>query len=843
MASHNHLFSHCNDAVCVAEDASVSFYAPKTLKKFRVESFNGARICGIYVQNSSSKGNLLHVIDAEWNWFVISLKKIAMEHSTKLRLPSRMNWNTEGEKETVTSEQVTVKKKKEMVSALVAQFYEVRGSLYGVLLTSYGVYEVLLTDGGFNDDFSVLHEVNCIMVKGSHQKKLSSSNLLLAVGQFSGLIVVAEQGERHLKYSSFEDRMSVVPIVGVTERDSSRSSSYPFPPVLHERVLLLEASSLACSPTGEKVAVGGARGELAIYTTIRNTHHFSDHWHHTPLRAMCFSSDGSSLITGAQEDVLLVWSMSTYSHRKIHKVALGPIRSIVPSASVESTLLVASGFSTLSSVDLLQMTVAASVEGIEWSSGVSCTGCFFSQWMGQSVVVLTGLPHVLRLTDPLTQQTLHSLHLSSQMEVLPTSPCQGVVLAACLRDGKVIVTYETFGARTILPPQLCFWVYDTALREHQLVQAVHAPHDEELLALCVHDSPSSQSHASLFTLSSEMMKCWKEVETDRTDVLSFSMVESSSTSHLSAELPLKTEWRNQSASPTPSHLVQSMVLSNDGSICFVADDAVHLYDVQNCSPGVSWTRLKVLSQGLTRTPLNDLVVNEELKMVCARSDMDVFAWSLAEPILSSTSCYTFHSPSKISSLTNFNRDRLLICSDDCTLLEVQIISGASSSANTNRDLSVLHSHDSTTITPLHFKVLRRFDSSTSNPIQFMQQVPDQENLIGVVDGVSGFRVLRIEQSTVNEETLPDENNRDDRASTESRKLNQFFPSISSSNHLSSEKESSEVLILSGLGDSAQVNRWLQTVLQDAPYTAPPMSTVFSQYLEKCQGTFQPLNIH
>lgn len=839
MASRNHLFSHCSDAVCVAEDASVSFFAPKTLKKFRVENFNGARICGIYVQSSSSTGNLLHVIDAEWNWFVISLKKVAMEHSAKLRLPSRMNLNSESGKETLTWEQVAGKKKK-MMSILEAQFYEVRGSLYGVLLTSCGVYEVLLADSGLNEDISVLHEVNCIMIKGPHQKALSSANLLLAVGQFSGLIVVAEQGERLLKYSSFDDRMTVVCIAGCTESDSRRSSSYPSPPILHERVLLLEASSLACSPTGEKVAVGGARGELAVYTTIRNTHHFSDHWHHTPLRAMCFSSDGSSLITGAQEDVLLVWSMSTYSQRKIHKVSLGPIRSIVPSASVESCLLVASGFSTLSTVDLLQMTVVASVEGIEWSSGISCTGCFFSQWMGQSVVVLTGLPHVLRLTDPLTQQTLHSLHLSSQMEVLPTSPCQGVVLAACLRDGKVIVTYETFGARTILPPQLCFWVYDTALREHQLVQAVHAPHDEELLALCVNDS-SSRSHATLFTLSSEMMKCWKEVETDRTDALSFATVQSGSTCYLPAEISPKTEWRNQSASPTPSHLVQSMILSEDGSICFVADDAVHLYDVQNCSPGVPWTRLKVLSQGLTRTPLKDLVVNEQLKMVCARSDTDVFAWSLNEPTSSSTSSYSFRSPSKISSLTRFNRDRLLICREDCSLVEVQVISGGNKGANTNRDESELHSHNST-LAPLYFKVLRLFDSSTSNPIQFMQQVPNHENLIGVVDGISGFRVLRVEQSTVSEEILPAENDRDDRVSTESRKLSQFFPSISSTNHLNNEKESSEVLALSGLEDSAQVNRWLQTVLQDAPYTAPPMSTVFSQYLQKSQGTFQPLNI-
>lgn len=847
MASCDHLFTHCSDAVCVAEDASVSFFAPKTLKKFRVESFNGARICGIYVQNSSHKGSLLHVIDAEWNWFVISLKKVVMEQSTKLSVPCRKKSGVE--RDNAKGSFALNSKKKKDLSALVAHFYERESSLYSVILTPTGLYEVSLEGDMFRNDNDTLHVSRCVIAKDPYRKAFTAFDVLLAVGRFSGLIVLGERGGRILKYSCFEDRVSAYSSRANAQEVGSNgtatsSSPAAFFPIFHDRVLFLDANSVACSPTGERVAVGGARGELAIYTTIRNAHHFSDHWHHTPLRALCFSSDGASLITGAQEEVLLVWNMSSYSHRKIHKVGLSPVRSIVPSTSVESTLVIASGCSTLTTVDLIQMSVTLSAEGIEWSTDAACTGFFFTQWMGQSVVLLTGLPHVLRLTDPLTQQALHSLHLSSQMEALPSSPRHGIELAACLREGKMIVTYETFGVRTVLPPQLCFWAYDTVLREHQLVQTIHGPHDEDLVALCARESTSpSPWKARLFSLSSEMMKCWCEILVDDTDSLSLSVVRSSSSASALKDPIQMTEWRNQSASPTPSHLVQSMVLSEDGSICFVSDDAIHLYDVRQCSPGVPWTRLKVLSQGLTRSPLRNIVLDEKEKIVYARGQMDVFAWVLGGGILSNTP-KVFRSPVKTTCMTSFNGNRLLIAGEDCSLMEVRaVLSDKKGGGNNDDDNSERRSHPQDgTGSDLHFEVLSRNDSITPNPIQFMQQVPYQDHLIGIVDGISGFRVLRIEQSRIKEEVLPTDNNRDDRALTESRKFSHFFPSISSSIHSYDAKEREELFAWGSLGDRKQANRWLRTVLQDAPYTAPPMSTVFSHYLEKSQGTFQSLHI-
>ncbi|EPY16975.1 hypothetical protein STCU_10875 [Strigomonas culicis] len=108
-----HLFAFCSTAVCVAEDTAVSFFAPKSLSKFRVERFNGRKICGIHIQHVSAKEALLHVIDAQANWYTIALDSIRIVSSCTIELHS----------ETLRE----------------AHFHESEGQLQAVLLTSEGV--------------------------------------------------------------------------------------------------------------------------------------------------------------------------------------------------------------------------------------------------------------------------------------------------------------------------------------------------------------------------------------------------------------------------------------------------------------------------------------------------------------------------------------------------------------------------------------------------------------------------------------------------------------------------------------------------------------------------------
>eukprot|EP00796_Vickermania_ingenoplastis_P008384 gene8384-5872_t len=755
MAQQTHLFAHCSDGVCVAEDSNVAFFAPKTLKKFRVQGFSGSRICGLHIQ-PTPKGNVLHVVDAHLNWYIVSLKKVVVEHSTRLLFPAADPGS---------------KSMHGVISCEMAHFYEMDDQLYGVLLTQDGLFEVLLA-GGAVPETPVASNVRKLLPR----ELCANGDVLLAVGQRSGLVVVGQRGSRTLVYSTHGDRRA--------------SPSPTTGGVYKERSLSVDPHSVACSPTGERVAVGGARGELAVFPSIRDAHYFSDHWHHTPLRALAFSTDGASLVTGAQEEVLLVWNMASYDHRKVRVPALGPIRCIVPSSTVGSTLLVASAASTLSTVDLLEMKLEHSVEGVEWTADHACVGFFFSQWMGQTVAVLTGLPNALRLVDPLTQQSVYSLHVSSQMEALPCPPRRGIQFAAVLREGKTIVTYEVF-AGTVLPPQLCFWSYDGVQRQHLLAQTIYSPHDCEVVAM-----KPDIAHQRLFTMSTDTIKCWVEALEDATSAI--------------ATGPHRS-WRNQSTTPTPSHAVQSMILSSDGSLCFAADDEVHAYDIRSCAPGVSWRRVAVFTQSATRAPLRDLMLLEEKKRLCARSDSEVFAWPLTAPQGSSPTVYCASGSSHLSAMAASDKDRLLAAFNDGALAELVV-----------RDTAVEEVH--------------RRPAATSHPIRFLEQLPMRETHFGVMDDVSGFRLLVVDWSEAPEAPVPQAEFPNglvpDNRAAPPPQFSHFFRSATVESGAGPEAEGEAPW--SQTASAGGANRWLVDILQDAPYTAPPMSTVLSQYLDKRQ---------
>lgn len=764
MAQCDYLFALCSDAVCVAEESTVAFFSPKTLKKFRVETFSGARICGLYIQ-PTRHGNLLHVIDADFNYHVMSLKKVVMEHSTCLTLVKNQASKMSGNSISTPTEAPVV---------LMVQFYEREDALRGIIMTKTGGCDVLLTakalpegSGNSSHDGQLCHT---IPYAGQHL-----DNFTFSVGRYTGLVVIAKKGSRQIRYSSYEERC------GASEEAGAG--------LLHERNVSVEVHRVICSPRGERVAIGSTRGELVVYPSVKESHYFSDHWHHTPLSALCFSLDGTSLVTGAQEEVLLVWNISSFSHRKIRKSGLGPVRCIVPCSSTGSTMLVASSFSTLSMVDLLQMTVEQNVAGIEWSSGEACTGCFFTQWMGQTVVALTGLPNVLRLVDPLTHQSVHSLHVSSQMETVPIPPGHGIELAAVFKGGSTIVTYENFKS-TVLAPQLSFWAFDTTQRAYVRVQTIYSPHDDNLIALSIDEKGNR-----LFTLSHDTMKCWEEVVENPTDAVA---------------MGIHRTWRNQSSSPTPSRGTQSMLLSSDGSLCFVADDSVHVYSVQRCQPGVQWPRIMVLSQHSSLSSLLDLQLFSEIRVLCSRTDTHIFAWRLsrADPTL-------FECPpdgkALITAMTHCGQDRLLIARKDCSITEVKV-----------------HPEKG-------FMVARRWKMATAHPVKFVRPMPLRKGHFGVIDEVSGFRLLVLEAKKSVEEASfinSKSSNADGEAVPAPQHFSQWFQSDTSSTDLSSMNKNNGFW---KENESGQANRWLRHVLQDAPYTAPPMSALLSQYLSKRDG--------
>lgn len=162
-------------------------------------------------------------------------------------------------------------------------------------------------------------------------------------------------------------------------------------------------------------------------------------------------------------------------------------------------------------------------------------------------------------------------------------------------------------------------------------------------------------------------------------------------------------------------------------------------------------------------------------------------------------------------MCRLKRNNLLVALSDCSLVELEV-----------------HAEKG-------LQTIRRLSESTPHPIQFIQPLPNRDSHIGVVDAVSGFRLLLLEPSKAIEEKFPNSDSSAGEAGrTEQRKFSQFFNNLpgalengQGSSHGSLEPWSTR--------DIGPANQWLRNVLQDAPYTAPPMSAVLSQYLHQRQN--------
>ncbi|CCW68759.1 unnamed protein product [Phytomonas sp. Hart1] len=450
------------------------------------------------------------------------------------------------------------------------------------------------------------------------------------------------------------------------------------------------------------------------------------------------------------------------------------------------------------------MAVEGAVEGIEWGSGGAYSGLVVDRWMGQTAVMVMGQPNVLRICDPMTQQAVYSLHISSQQETIPALPRHGIRHAGLLGDGRILVTYESF-TPTSLPPLLRFWTYDANQKRHVESQTIYKPHESEILAFCV-----DKKNERVFTLSREAVKCWEEVVEDANDAIA--------TPHRS--------WQNQSTNPTPTLNMAEMTLSTDGTLCFVADDCVHVYAVAECHAGEPWTEVCCLVQNSSTEPLKNLLLNETDRVVAAHDEAQVFLWDLASPGRSNPSCI---SPSTsggtaITALCQFTPHSLLIACDDHTLVEID----SSTMDSFGKILGVVKSTISSRI--LHMATLPGGDNTEA-----------KERQMAIIDNVSGFRVLNvsIQRRKLEEAKFIEDAARSAEAQStteeDKKKIASYFRNDAAWQHESSGTESDTLDVLAKAARLKKANNWLKNVLHEPSYTVPSMSSVLSLYLRQQHG--------
>ncbi|KAG0334775.1 hypothetical protein BG004_000275 [Podila humilis] len=307
---------------------------------------------------------------------------------------------------------------------------------------------------------------------------------------------------------------------GVTTRDKSRFKTYITP----EKI-----SCLAFHPTEGCIATGDEVGRITLWycfgqnadkpitTTL--------HWHAHKVAALNFTNDGTYLLSGGEEAVMVLWQLST-GHKQFLPRLGSEIRHITvsPDQSLYALGLCDNSVSVIRSVDLKIKTV---IQGLKFSHvnhnvNPLHTGLVIEPRNGH--VVLNGLPGTLQFYDAIHEQHIMELEVAPRNKVSRTNDKEIVssqVMHVAFSSDKAarwMVTVDGRDDKETTPElYIKFWEYDDDARTYILNTRVDSPHTQSITSCIFNPRHGDNSEPMVVTTSMDgTFKIWQLTEQGET---------------------------------------------------------------------------------------------------------------------------------------------------------------------------------------------------------------------------------------------------------------------------------------------------------------------------------------
>ncbi|KAL0020828.1 hypothetical protein WJX79_004301 [Trebouxia sp. C0005] len=128
----------------------------------------------------------------------------------------------------------------------------------------------------------------------------------------------------------------------------------------HTRVF----TCVAFDPTEEKIAAGDVSGRILIWNSFKDKQVpvTTVHWHAHPVGCLCFSADGTLLLSGGEEAVLVIWQLGSGARSYLPRLG-GGLHFITRSPVDSACYVVSQADNTVRMVNTATMKVLVSVHG------------------------------------------------------------------------------------------------------------------------------------------------------------------------------------------------------------------------------------------------------------------------------------------------------------------------------------------------------------------------------------------------------------------------------------------------------------------------------------------------
>ncbi|KAF4086576.1 hypothetical protein AMELA_G00085100 [Ameiurus melas] len=263
---------------------------------------------------------------------------------------------------------------------------------------------------------------------------------------------------------------------------------------------------VACHPKDDCIATGHEDGKIRLwrnFTQEKEYTYSTQHWHHNAVSSLCFTPEGTHLLSGGVESVLIQWHYFEVNQKDLLPRLGGAITHISVSADGQTY----STSHTDNKITLIHCSfrVLSVIQGLVHGDAVRTDLMIDPR---SRALVLNGIPGHLQFYSLQRDKQLYSLDIVQQEYIYEQGLDQFDVVKAALDDrGSWLATVEERGSKgSNLEFSLKLWGYDEKAQSFELNTTITAAHNDGITAMCF--SPATETTLLVTTAKDGQFKVW-----------------------------------------------------------------------------------------------------------------------------------------------------------------------------------------------------------------------------------------------------------------------------------------------------------------------------------------------
>lgn len=266
------------------------------------------------------------------------------------------------------------------------------------------------------------------------------------------------------------------------------------------------------------LAVGDRSGRITHITNYKSTEekeHIRSihHWHHLPVRCLTFMADGSYLLSGGEESVMVIWQLDT-GHKQFLPRMGGSIASITISPNHRFYCLGLDD-NSLRLVNGVTHSIEQVIQGLQYAQADNAlnplsTGLIIEP--RNQHVVLNGVQGSIQFYDANADSHVMDLEVVPMNRVVRAGEKEiihaHVAHVAFLKSGEWMATVDMRDDKVTTPELfLKFWRWDPDTQAYKLHTRVDYPHSKPITSLTF-NPVSRQGPMAITTSEDKTFKVW-----------------------------------------------------------------------------------------------------------------------------------------------------------------------------------------------------------------------------------------------------------------------------------------------------------------------------------------------